>query len=335
MAKTAFATGDALTKKLWEEKLYRDTRKESYFDRFMGESENNIVQRNTSLKKSQGDAVTFGIAMRLTGSGVTSGQTLEGNEEKLTTYNHKPVLEQYRHAVRDNGALDRQRAMFSIDEISKARLLDWGAEKIDKLLFTAVEASPTKAFYGGTATTTATLTASDTLTPKLLSKTKAWAATGGNRAQTPLRPVKVDGKNYFVCLVHNDVAYDLSLDSTFLQARREAEVRGKENPIFSGAYMIWDGVVVHTHENCSIATTYGAGSDVNGALCTFMGAQALVWRRGKTALVAGDFGRVRLRQRARIRLESSPASKPVFNRSTTVLSRLRRSDEIADARKGK
>lgn len=280
MAKTAFATGNALTKKIWEEKLYRDMRKESYFSRFMGTSENNIVQTNTSLKKSKGDRITFGIAMRLTGSGVTSGQTLEGNEEKLTTYSHNVTLEQYRHAVRDNGALDRQRAVFSIDEVSKSRLMDWGSEKIDKLLFTAVEGSPTKAFYGGSATSTATLTASDKLTPQLLSKAKAWAGTGGNRTQPPLRPVKVDGKNYFVCLVHNDVAYDLSLDSTFLQARREAEVRGKENPIFSGAYMIWDGIVVHTHENCSISTTYGASSNVAGAQCTFMGAQALVWAEG-------------------------------------------------------
>ena len=280
MAKTAFATGNALTKKLWEEKLYRDARKESYFDRFMGEDANSIVQSNTKLKKSKGDKVTFGIRMRLTGSGVEDGQTLEGNEESLTTYDFSVTLKQYRHAVRDDGALDRQRAMFSIDVESKAALMDWGAEKIDKLLFDAIQASPTKALYGGSAASTATLTSSDKLTPQLLSKAKAWALTGGNRAQSPLRPVKVDGKKYFVCVVHPDVAYDLSLDSTFLQARREAEVRGKDNPIFSGAYMIWDGIVVHSHENCTISTTYGAGSDVPGALCTFMGAQSLVWAEG-------------------------------------------------------
>jgi N4-gp56 family major capsid protein len=138
MAKTIFTTSNALTKKAWEEKLYRDTLKEAYFSRFMGKNADSLCQVKNEFLKDKGDLITFGIRMRLAGSGVTSGQTLEGNEESLVTYSHTVSLEQYRHAVRDNGALDRQRAMFSIDEESMAALKGWGSEKIDQLAFTAI-----------------------------------------------------------------------------------------------------------------------------------------------------------------------------------------------------
>lgn len=289
MAKTAFTTSNALTKKLWEEQLFRDTMKEAYFSRFMGSTAESLVHVNSKLEKSKGDRVTFGIRMRLAGSGVTSGQTLEGNEEKLVTYDYSLSLEQYRHAVRDNGQLDRQRAVFSIDEESEAALKSWGSEKIDQLAMDALTASPTKIFYGD-GTTTGTITTAGKLTPALISKAKTWALGGGGRAQTPLRPIRISGKNHLVLVVHNDVMYDLKQDSTFAQAVREAEVRGKENPIFSGAAAIWDGVIIHEHEVVPIVTNWGSGGNVPGAKCSLMGAQSLCWAWGKRpAVVQRDF----------------------------------------------
>ena len=122
----------------------------------------------------------------------------------------------------------------------------------------------------------------------------------------------MDGKNYLVCVVHNDVSYDLEFDSTFLQARREAEVRGKENPIFSGAYMIWNGIVVHKHENCSISTTYGASSNVAGALCTMFGAQALCWAWGQRPDLVEEWFDFQEKQAFAWRM-TAKVGKPVFN----------------------
>lgn len=299
MAKTTFSTSNNLTKKLWEEKLFRDAVKESYFANFMGRTSSAVCQTNEALTKSQGDKVTFGIRMRLAGAGVTSGQALEGNEENLTTYDFSVSLEEYAHAVRDAGPLDRQRAMFSIDEESEMALKDWMTEKIDSLLFTSLLGTSTKIFYKtssgvtstGTANTAKTaLTSADSkLTPAMISAIRAWAVTGGNRGQTPLRPVRIDGRDYFLLLVHPDVMYDLKVDSTFAQARRDAEVRGKENPIFSNASAIWDGVIIQEHENVTTATD-GGGASVPWATCSFMGAQALVWAWGeRPKVVQKDF----------------------------------------------
>ena len=105
--KTVFSTSNALTKKLWDEDLFRDVQIASYFvSKFMSESMDNLVQVQTDLTKSKGDQVTFGIVPNLSGDGVTSGQTLEGNEEGLNSYDYSISLEQYRHGTRTRGKLD-------------------------------------------------------------------------------------------------------------------------------------------------------------------------------------------------------------------------------------
>jgi N4-gp56 family major capsid protein len=282
MGKTAFETSDALTKKHWEEKLYRDTRKEAYFSRFMGgmDDPSALVHVNRKMTGDKGDQVTFGLVKRLEGQGVEDKQRLEGNEEALNPFDYSVTLKLYRHAVRDDGALSRQRAMFSITEKSKSALQVWGAEKLDQLMFDAAQDTPTKIIYGGDATSVATLEAADLLTPERISFIKAGAKTGFNRAQTPFRPIRIDGKMYFVMLIHPDVGYDLKTNSVWTQAQREARERSSTNPIFSGMLGVWDGVVIHEHENVNIFTTGGVGANLPYATNIFMGAQALVWAEG-------------------------------------------------------
>lgn len=294
MAKTAFATDNALTKKLWDEKLFRDTVKEAYFKKFMGEGSDNLIMEKTDLEKSKGDNITFGLRMRLAGQGVISGQQLENNEEKLTTHNDSVSLEQYRHGVRDDGALTRQRAMFDISAESMTALKDWGSEKIDQNIFDAlITTTPSIVFYQisgtitkqttyATAKSAITVAANSLLTPKLISFAKAYAKTGGGRSGmlTPLRPIKVEGRAYYVLLVHPDVMFDLKQDTTFTQALREAEIRGPQNPLFQGATAIWDGVVIHEHENVPVGTNAGAGA-IPYCDGIFMGAQAGLYAWGK------------------------------------------------------
>ena len=298
MSKTAFSTSNDLTKKAWEEKLFRDSVKESYFSKFQGSGSESIVQTKEQLTKDKGDKITFGLRMRLTGAGVVSGQILEGNEERLVTHSNSVTLEQYRHAVRDDGALSRQRAMFSISDEARNAIKDWMSEKVDQLAFDTIgvgagaTVDPSKIFYktgastflatGTAATAKSALVAADSkLTLNFISFLKAFAKTGGNRTYVPLRPVKVEGKEYYVMLVHPDALFDLKASSEWQQAQREAQERGKSNPLFSGAAGVWDGCVIHEHENCAIAADAGSGSNVPWTKAVFMGAQALVWAWGQ------------------------------------------------------
>jgi N4-gp56 family major capsid protein len=302
MAKTSFSTSNALTKKAWDEKINRDISKESYFSKFQGTTKDSLVQVTTEVEKNRGDQVTFGLRMRLTSPGVTSGQQLENNEERLTTHSFSVSLEQYRHAVRDAGEMDRKRAMFSIDEESEQAIKTWGAEKLDQLHFDAIgvgvgaTTDPTKIFYrnsSGTVLATGTPATAKTaldatnsrLNNNIISALKTWAKTGGGRSYVPIRPIKIDGKEYYVLLVHPDCLFDLKVnDSVFQNAQRDAQERGKDNPLFAGATAIWDGVVIHEHENCAIATD-GGGASVAWSKAVFMGAQSLVLAQGKRGTV--------------------------------------------------
>ena len=293
MSKTSVSTSDALRVQIWEEELYRDIREEPYFARFMGKDSNAMVQEKTELEKRKGDKITFGIRYRLSGAGVTSGQTLEGREEKLRTSSFAVELERYRHAVRDDGDLSRRRPVWDMRTESRDALMDWGAEKTDRLLFGAALASPTKTIFPTGISAITGITATDLLTMEMISRTKAGARTGWARTQVPLRPVKIKGKAYYVLMISDDVAYDVKRDSEWTQAQREAELRSGENPIFTGALGIWDNVVLHSHDlmqELADVTNFGASANLAGSTCLFMGAQALVMAWGERPnVVERDF----------------------------------------------
>ena len=90
----------------------------------------------------------------------------------------------------------------------------------------------------------ASLASTDLITPELISRAKAKAVL----ASPKIQPLRINGANHYVMFVHPWQAYDLKQNATFAQARREADVRGKENPLFTGSLGIWDGVVIKEHE---------------------------------------------------------------------------------------
>ena len=306
MAKTTVAQANALTQKAWDEKLFRDAKKFSFFDGFGGDSMDIIHEKTDKLGtgksgKKPATQVVFGLRMRLSGDGVEEGQTLEGNEEPLTTFDHTLTLKQYRHAVRDNGELDRMRPVYHMDEESRSALQDWGTEKIDALAFDAVQASPTRVFTPASmvpnttsfASAKTALTSATLISTTFLSKLKTYAETGGDRTIIPIRPVNVAGfGKVFVYLTHPDVIYDFTQDSVYQQNLREAMPRAKNHPLFMGAIGLTnDGILLYGHENMNIGTD-GGGASIAWAQGVFMGQQSMVraWgKRPKTVAKTFDY----------------------------------------------
>lgn len=299
MARTSFSTSNALTRKAWQEKLFRYSRQRAYFSKMMNlrtdgtvidkGKKGGIIHVEEEFERNQGDRVTFGLRAPLTGDGVPANVTLEGNEESLSTYSHTLSLEERAHAVLDAGPLDRQRAMFSIDQESEDALADWVTEYIDKKCFGALAASPTRVFYndGSMKQTTSLATAKAATTGKLtldfMSYVRTWASTGGNEAQPMLRPVIVDGEEYYIVLCHQDALYDLKALAAWQTAQRDARHRGKDNPIFRNATAIWDGCIVHAHRRSPIALDGGAGGVTPWNHAHFLGSQSLGWAWGARA----------------------------------------------------
>jgi N4-gp56 family major capsid protein len=299
MAQTIFETTNPLAKKVWEEKLFRETIPETYWNRFFGKTPESVVQEKTDLEGEQGDTITFGLINRLVSDGVQGDTILKGKEEAMSTYDDKVVLDQYRNGVVSKGRMSRKRVMFKMTEEAKVGLKQWMKEKVDKLCFNAITTTPSFTVYrdGATgnlsktstfATAKAALTAANSkLNLATFGYLRTIARTGNDRQFIPIRPITIKGRDWYVLLCHEDVLFDIKQDTNFLQAQRECQERSDEHPLFVGATAIYDQVIVHAHEFMPKASDGGGGA-VDWAQCVLMGAQALCWGWGMRPDIVQD-----------------------------------------------
>lgn len=86
MALTTYGVNDSLAVKVWARDLFHEVKKGLEIAPLIGTGPNAIIQERTEFKGT-GDRVTVGLRMLLQGDGKTENQTMEGNEESLTTLN--------------------------------------------------------------------------------------------------------------------------------------------------------------------------------------------------------------------------------------------------------
>lgn len=67
---------------------------------------------------------------------------------------------------------------------------------------------------------------------------------GAGNLISPIERVKVNGRMLYVMLISQEQARDLKADPAWRTGHENADVRGLENSIFSGALGIWDGVLL-------------------------------------------------------------------------------------------
>ena len=287
MADWSIATGNAATRKLWSFRTIIEMEKYFFWLRFMGTGPNNIIQVEEQLMKEQGDRITFYLFMKLTGAGVSGDTAVEDAEEAPTPYTDTVTVDQLRHGVRLAGRATEQRVAFKMRPLSVTLLSIWMAEKLDSYIFrfmwgdttlthgeTGVAPEATSIVYGGDATSTATVDVSDVFDITLLDAAKEKAKTRSPK----VRPVIINGQEYFVTVLHPYQMTDLQTNTA---AGQWADIQkqlilkeGLKAPIFTGAAGVYKGMVLFEHDNINTATTWGAGSNVNGAEALFLGAQA-------------------------------------------------------------
>lgn len=267
---------EALVQKLWAKKLFIDAQVEEYFQThgFIGEGPNFLIEKKTELSKDQGDQITFGLTMKLSGDGVDDDATLEGFEEEIEAYDFPITVHQKRHAVRLKGKMEEQKAAYKMRSDAKEKLKTWLTEYLERERFRILGTNPTAGrtfLTSADHATVGTLDDTDLLTTEYISTVKRKALL----AQPKIRAVRIKGDTHYVMVVHPFVARDLKKDEKWVNAQKDANLRGETNPLFSGALGIWDGVVLHEHELVRRTTDGGGGAHVAWNL--FMGCQAGVW----------------------------------------------------------
>jgi len=284
----------ALRPEIWQKELYKDVIDGMYFTKngLMGKDDNNIVQLKDELKKNKGDQVTFGLTTKLSGNGVIGDAELEGNEEAISSYEAQIAIDQVRNAVRLTGKLDEQSTAYNMRQDAKNKLSIWGQEFLERQIFMKLGSMDVttltdvnNVIYSGRArwsnTADPVLTAdsgagtgeryicaestgldqiavADVLTTALITRARIKA----KLASPSIRPLRVEGKDYYVMFIHPWQAADLKVETAYAAAQRDAQIRGSNNPIFTGALGIWDGVILFDHEyvpTSAASTNYHSG----------------------------------------------------------------------------
>lgn len=263
----------------WAKELWHTHQRDQFFRGFQGAGANNIVQIKADFTKAAGYQMTEGLIMPFTGAGVTGDEILEDNEEAPDFYSMTWTISQLRNAGRFAGEETQQAVEYNLPTEIKDGLGDWMAEKRDEDIFSAAHNSCTKIFYVNNRSGTATVQSTDLMTLSEWSRAKTYAKSTADPKIPPLKIVQINKKTVYRYLgvMHDHVSYDLVInDSVYQQVTREAERRGSGNPLFAGALIDWDGVMLFDHDNVSVFSGWGASADVYGAESLLLGRQAVI-----------------------------------------------------------
>lgn len=305
MGTTVVAFGDAKAAKKWSANLAVDTRKKSYFEnRFIGTSDNSIIQRKTELESDAADKVSFDLCVQMRAKPTYGDARLEGKEESLKFYTDEVIIDQVRHAASAGGKMSRKRTSHDMRAVAKGRLGDYFARLVDELFFiylagarginedfiedttfagfagNALQAPDTDhLIYGGAATSKASLINTDKMSraavEKALNKAEMMQARSPEAAN--MVAVTNGSEEQYVCLMSPDQAYDLRIADTsgWLDIQKAAAAaEGKSNPIFQGGLGMIGGAVLHKHRSVVRFSDYGAGVNLPAARAMLMGRQA-------------------------------------------------------------
>lgn len=317
MALTTVTTN--LKEQVWDNDFFEAYVRKNRFNRYMGTTENSVIQVKQDLSKKAGDRIHLALIAELSGAGVTGDTLLEGAEEALSQYEFPIAVSTLRNAV---AVTLNQEQFTGIDlrNAGKSMLEKWAMKKLRTDIIAALSsiyvsgtgnvaygsategnkdtwlaANSDRVMFGdGTvggftdhSADLALVTSSMTLTKEIVSKLK-----GKAEAASPIiRPVTVgeDSENY-VLFCGSGAFRDLKADMA--QTHRDARERGEGNPLFQDGDLMYDGVVIRKIQEIPAIGTVGASS-ARIEPVYLCGAQALgvAWaQRTRSATEARDYG---------------------------------------------
>lgn len=303
MAFKSFALNDPLAQQLWADRLMAMNFANTRWTKFIGE-EDALVNLKTDFQKGIGSQITFGLRLQIDQAGSLDNELLESNEGHYETVTDSLVIRQLRFAVEGTGAIDRQRIGFDDREQVRLAQTDLWTRRDEESFFkqlggaayetdvrrTGLQAVHDPGPHG----------AVDTAHYILLGAANEESLGAGNvfstdhidfsierakrTATPPIRPLKIEGGEYYCMFIHTFCAQDLRQNVNWKNAQIAAMQGGaiNNNPIFTGALGVWNNCIVYESDYvCNgVKSTDGTklASVVRNVFC---GAQAMVLGYGK------------------------------------------------------
>jgi N4-gp56 family major capsid protein len=304
-----------LTPELWDDKFFTSYVRTNQFARYMGTTENAMIQVKEDLAKKRGDRINYALVNNLTGAGVTGSTKLEDAEEAMNSRSYEQVVSFFRNGVVVH-EWDEQKSTIDLRNAARPQLKSWVLRKMRTDILTALGSingvayatasaaernawlvdNADRALFGGAKShavsgvhaTAMTNTAADKATKANLSLARRMART----ASPAIRPLMLeDGTEWFVCFMPSPAFRDLKTD--MITVHQDAEVRGKNNPLFNDGDLLWDGIICREIPEMTTIADVGAGGTVDVAANYLCGAQALAcaWaQRSTTRTETRDYG---------------------------------------------
>lgn len=309
MALSTYSSGN--TVQVWRKKFWQEYVRSNRYAKWMGMTEMSPIQLVKDLTKKKGESVTISLVTRLTGNGVTGSGTLEGNEESLSNYSDSISVTTRRNAVAVDED-EAQKGEIELLDAAKPALKKWIMEKTrtdvdtallspnldgstayastaeadkdawldentDRVLFGSEVGNLDQTAPAGGATNdhSGSLANIDNSNDKMTGALLSLAKRRAQQASPAIQPITVnDDEEWFVVWMDPLAFRDFKDDSAVQQANRDAWTRGKDNPLFRGGDLLWDGCVVREMPHYTTLSGVGAGG-IDVAASFLVGAQAI------------------------------------------------------------
>lgn len=314
MAQTKFGVNDPQEVKKWGTDLAVAINRESYFSSSMASESKRArtpIQVITDLEKGAGLEVTVDLLMPMSMEPVVQAK-LEGRGAPLKYFTDKLRIDQVRGAVGAGDTVTSKATLRNLREDAKIVMKDWWARLQDELHFIYLSGgfgnvgqgylwSSTNAMFGVnaitapdamhqmygspavgavTATSKATVAATDPFNLRLIDRAVAKAETMGGDGSNELSmvPVNVDGKKCYVVLCHTFQYDAMKKDATTGQwldiQKAAAAASGSNALLFKNSGGMYADCVIHKHRNVVRFSDYGAGANLPAARALFLASQA-------------------------------------------------------------
>lgn len=326
MSTTIIGVNDPKAIKRWSSVLFVDQAREGYWsNRMVGQGADAMtpVVALTDLESKAGDTISYDLSLQLRNSPVYGDVRITGTEEALRHATDTVKIDLVGKSISAGRTMTQKRTLHNLRTTAKDRHRDyWGrwhdemysmylsgsrgtnADFIETTSFTGFSGnslaapSSTHLMYGGTATAFNDIDSADGMTLTLIDKavTKSSTLGGGSAGVPRLRPLKINGEERFVCLMHPFQWHAVKTSTTTGQwldiQKAAAGAQGQSSPIFRGSQGMYNGVVLHVHNTVITFNNAGAGANVPAARALFMGRQAGVVAYGSP----GDGMRLKWRE---------------------------------------
>jgi hypothetical protein len=289
--------------KQWDSGFFKEYIRQHRFKRYMGSSENAIIQVKNDLTKKQGDAITIPLIGAIDATaGPNNGTTnLVGAEKALPNDGHRVTVRVVRDAVVVNME-EEQASPIDIRNAGKVALKDlagrylrndiitamgsiqgksyatasaaernaWNVANSDRVLF----GNAVSLFNATHATALANVTGTMRLSRGIVSLLKRIAQSARTSNGEGIRPfVYGEDEESFVLFANTQAYRDLKTDLETVH--KDARERNLDNPLFTGTTsLFWDGVVIREIPEIPATGNVGAAS-ARVAPVYLCGAQAL------------------------------------------------------------